>query len=130
MKWIVAQVPDDGHVFILFGPHIAVSDSGELGKCLRVGQAHESGACGAVLAAYGACKAGEVKPGEMDPLDMQQTWLRQKVHSCFHDIEASNNPMLTLIHKAYKMVEENMLNIVNHNYGNGKLILLGGIQVQ
>ena len=42
------HVPDDGHIIILFGPHIAISDEGELGKYLREGQVHESTACGAV----------------------------------------------------------------------------------
>lgn len=32
------QVPDDGNIFILFGPHIAISETGELGKYKRIGQ--------------------------------------------------------------------------------------------
>lgn len=123
------QVPDNGHVFILFGPHIGISDSGELGKCLRLGQTTESGACGAVLAAYNSCKCGQVKQQEVDMSDMQQSWLKQKILSCLEEIESSSDKMQTLIHKAYHAVEEHLLDIINHDYGSGKLILLGGIQV-
>lgn len=126
---LLLQVPDGGDVFILFGPHIGISESGELGKCLRLGQSVESAACGAVLAAYNSCKCGQVKPYEMDMADMEQSWLKQKVLSCFHDIEASSNKVQTLAQKAYHAVEESMLKIINHDYGEGKLILLGGIQV-
>lgn len=123
------QVPDDGHVFILFGPHIAVSDSGELGKYLRIGQHCQSSACGAVLAAYNSCKAGEVNPAVVDMSDMQQSWLRQTVHASYDEIAEAPEPLETLIKKTYAAIEKTMLQIVNHNFGNGKLILLGGIQV-
>merc|ERR1719203_1206448 len=32
------HVPESGHVLILFGPHVAISESGELGKYRRKGQ--------------------------------------------------------------------------------------------
>jgi hypothetical protein len=109
---------------------MAVSVDGELGKYHRVGQHCDSSACGAVLAAYQACKAGEVDPNVMDMSDMQQTWLRQRVHACYPEIAASREPLQTLITKTYHEIERTMLEMVNHDFGNGKLILLGGIQVR
>merc|ERR1711933_207966 len=70
------HVPEGGHVLILFGPHIAISAEGELGKYLRDGQSKHSAACGAVLAAYEACKRGDASVGEFDFTDMQQSWLK------------------------------------------------------
>lgn len=35
------HVPDGGHVVILFGPHVGISEHGEVGKYHRVGQEHE-----------------------------------------------------------------------------------------
>ena len=69
------HVPDDGHVLILFGPHVGVreprkwsgpvvdsrladaalrqvSEAGVVGKYCRKGQSCDSSACGAVLSAY------------------------------------------------------------------------------
>jgi len=121
------HVPQDGHVMILFGPHVAISETGEIGKYKRIGQAKESTACGAVLAAYNACCAGPVE-GD-DPLDMQQNWLKQKVSNELDKIKAADNPLQTLFYTAYEAVKEKLLVCVNHKYGPGNLVLLGGIQI-
>jgi len=127
------HVPDHGHILILFGPHIAISEEGQLGKFRRAGQMHHSPACGAVLAAYNASRAGDldldIDLGEVDMSDIQQYWLRKKVHGCMRDIEASPEPLRALVGKVYAAVEEQMLRIVHHEYGDGKLFLLGGIQI-
>lgn len=76
----------DGHLMILFGPHIAISSTGELGKYLREGQSGESTACGAVLAAYNACCAdqscgsflGKSYRYMFDEDDMQQSYLMER----------------------------------------------------
>jgi len=121
------HVPEDGHVMVLFGPHVAISATGEIGKYKRIGQAKESTACGAVLAAYNACCAGPVE-GD-DPLDMQQNWLKQKVSDQLDKIKAADNPLQTLFYTAYEAVKEKLLVCVNHKYGSGNLVLIGGIQI-
>ena len=95
------HVPQDGHVVILFGPHIAISEAGELGKYLRIGQCNHLTACGAVLSAFDAAKKGAV--GEHDPNDMQQSWLKAKVSQQLDAITAAADPIaaLTLTACAY-----------------------------
>jgi hypothetical protein len=121
------HVPDGGHVLVLFGPHIAISNEGELCKILRVGQSQKSGACGAVLAAYAACCKGEAR--EFDPSDMQQSWLEQKVQKSLPKIKNASEPMKELVNVAYESVKGNILEIVNNNFGDGHLVLVGGIQI-
>lgn len=121
------HVPDDGHVLIVFGPHIGVSPTGELGKFLRNGQSALSTSCGAVIAAYSQCTSGQRMPA--DPKDMMQSWLREKLMPYCADISKSVNPMKDLVMKAYYAIEEEMLNIVNTGYGPGNLVLVGGIQI-
>lgn len=121
------HVPDDGHVIILFGPHIAISESGELGKYLRTGQKNESTACGAVLAAYDSCKSGD--DFEFDINDMQQCWLREKLTAVMPRVMEDEEPLQALIFAAYEAVKENILDIVNCKFGTGKVVLLGGIQL-
>jgi len=122
------HVPDDGNVLILFGPHIAISDVGELGKYLRSGQHSHSTACGAVMAAYDACVKGMVTD-DFDMEDMQQSWLKQNVNEKYAQIKAADEPLLALIRVAYGLVRDKLLRIVNMNFGKGKLALLGGIQI-
>jgi len=121
------HVPDDGHVLIVFGPHIGISVDGEPGKFLRDGQHKHSTACGAVIAAYQQVSSGMAAGS--DPSDVEQAWLRGKLRSACGEVAASDDPMVALVMKAYKAVEEEMLNIVNTDFGSGNLILIGGIQI-
>uniref|UniRef100_A0A7S4T8T0 Limiting CO2-inducible protein B/C beta carbonyic anhydrase domain-containing protein n=1 Tax=Alexandrium monilatum TaxID=311494 RepID=A0A7S4T8T0_9DINO len=121
------HVPDDGHVVVVFGPHIGISPTGELGKFLRVGQSALSTSCGAVIAAYSQCTSGANLPA--DPQDMMQSWLRGQLKPHCPEIEKSVNPMKDLVMKAYREIEAEVMRIVNTDYGSGHLVLLGGIQI-
>jgi len=121
------HVPDNGHVLIVFGPHVGFSPAGEPGKFLRTGQADLSTSCGAVIAAYSQCTSDPNMAA--DPQDMEQSWLREKLAPHCAEVAASKNVMVELALKAYKVVEEEMLSIINTNYGPGNLVLVGGIQI-
>jgi len=125
-----AHVPTDGNIVILFGPHVGVSASGELGKYLRNGQPDPSSACGAVLAAYGQCQAGDCGKDHDDLMyDMQQAYIRNKLMPHTKRISGSKDPLAALAQQSYNMVEESVMQIVNNNFGSGKLVLIGGIQM-
>ena len=80
-----------------------------------------------MLGAYAACKCGQA--GEFDEMDMQQSWLKQRINRRFGEIESSDDQMKALIHVAYEAVKEKLLGIINTDFGSGKLILVGGIQI-
>jgi hypothetical protein len=121
------HVPDDGNVIVLYGPHVGITASGEVGKCLRNGQTKESTACGACVAAYQQSLAGNVGPDMA--LDMQQSWLRGKVGPCVHRIKSAGNPMAELAKVSYEAVAETVTAIANTDFGSGYLVLVGGIQL-
>jgi len=123
------HVPDDGNVVILFGPHIAISEDGELGKYLRDGQSTHSSACGAVIHAYEQCLALPWSDEDNVELDMQQAWLRKEVRKAMPKISAHKEPLQQLILTAYEAVLEKLLKCVNTNFGHGKLVLIGGIMI-
>ena len=81
---------------------VGISENGEIGKYLRKGQGKESTACGAVLAAYDACKSGSVSPSdELDPYDMQQSWLKKKIQEQMGVINKAEEPLSQLARTAY-----------------------------
>ena len=44
------HIPDDGHIFILFAPHVGISETLQVGKYTREGQScREGAACGAAI---------------------------------------------------------------------------------
>jgi len=122
------HVPDNGNVLIVFGPHIGFSIDGEAGKFLRRGQASLSTACEAVIAAYNQCMEGGYYVHH-DRQDLQMSRLRRLLKSECREVSKAENPMVALVYKAYKAVEEEMLAIINTDFGPGKLVLLGGIQI-
>mmetsp|Transcript_9313 Transcript_9313/g.17359 ORF Transcript_9313/g.17359 Transcript_9313/m.17359 type:complete len:705 (-) Transcript_9313:78-2192(-) len=127
------HVPDDGNIIIIFGPHVAVSAEGLIGKTLREGQHHLSTACGAVIGAYNACSAaynsnwGEKI--EYNPVDMQMGWIKSQIEAHLDLVSAQPNPMAALAYQAYEMVKAKLEKIVNLEFGSGKLVLIGGIQI-
>mmetsp|Transcript_164271 Transcript_164271/g.315583 ORF Transcript_164271/g.315583 Transcript_164271/m.315583 type:complete len:696 (-) Transcript_164271:93-2180(-) len=127
------HVPDDGNIIIIFGPHVAVSAEGLIGKTLREGQHHLSTACGAVIGAYNACSAAagnDTTAGdEYNPVDMQMGWIKSQIEAHLDLVSAQPNPMAALAYQAYEMVKANMEQIVNLEFGSGKLVLIGGIQI-
>jgi len=123
------HVPDDGHLLLLFGPHVAVSETGEVGKYARDGQSIESSACGAVIAAYHQCNCGHTNCADDELYDMQQAWIRRQLAPHASRISKEACPMAALAHQAYTTVHEKISNIVNLDFGTGNLVLVGGIQI-
>jgi len=123
------HVPHGGNILILFGPHVAVAESGEVGKYLRTGQADHSTACGAVIGAYHACCNKSIVDGDFDPHDMQMGWIKKMLDPHVENIKVQPNPMTALVHQAYILVKDKLLNIVNTDFGSGYLVLVGGIQI-
>jgi len=131
-KAFSSHAPDNGNVLIVFGPHVALSPKGEVGKYLREGQTNESSACGACIGAYNACcsaKDPSDMAKEIDVADSQMCWIKQQIAPHAKDIEKSANPMAKLAFVSYDTVNEMMLKVVNTDFGSGYLVLLGGIQI-
>lgn len=120
------HVPDGGHVVVIFGPHVAISVTGEVGKYHRIGQHHESTACGAFTAALAQCQAGH---DHFDPHDAQQCWLRDSVRPHVPGIKEAPNANAALAHVAYDIIASSIDNVVNTDFGSGMLVLIGGIQI-
>jgi len=123
------HVPDDGHVLVLFGPHVGVSEDGEIGKVRRCGQCAKSTACGAIIGAFNSCLGKSSKDDEFDPTDMQMDWIKQHVKPVADKINEEPEPMAALAHQSYTFVEEEILKVVNTKFGIGNLVLVGGIMI-
>ena len=77
MSAFAHHVPENGAAMIFYAPHIGVSNSGELGKIIRVGQHEESSCCGAAALALGRLKNDEITLGEKPADDYQQHTLQE-----------------------------------------------------
>jgi len=124
-----SHVADDGHILVAFGPHVGISEEGQIGKIPRSGQAELSSACGAVIGAYKACLAGWKKDVGDSGYDLQMDFCKRSIAPHAAAIERTEDPVAALTHQAYQMVYESVDASVNTEFGNGYLCLLGGIQI-
>lgn len=122
------HVPHEGNVFILFGPHVGMTPDGEVGLFVRSGQPHASNTCGALVGGYNMVSAGKTIPLD-DLADVEEAWICAKLSTYIPEIKASDNPMVSLVKRAYEVIEDEVLKIVNTKFGSGNLVLLGGIQI-
>jgi len=118
---LASKVPDNGGLFLMYGPHISVSEDGTIG---RVGNQGSGGS--AIIEAYEDCLAA---PGSTeDPADLQASWLRSQLGPRIARIQASPNEMVGLAREAYEVIDQQLrATIMGHR---GLLMLLGGVSVR
>jgi hypothetical protein len=124
------HVPDNGNIILIYGPHVGISEDGDVGKCLRPGQNAVSTACGAVVGAYNACCGMEQDERvEFDENDMQMGWIKSQLMPHVGRIQKEKYPLSALTYQAFEAVKAKINTIVNTNFGSGRLVLIGGIQI-
>jgi len=132
------HIPDGGSCLIVYGPHVGIDAEGNIGKIDRRGREKAGACCGSAVAACGYVKQvldGKVEPSPPPscPLDAQQTFVGSMLLPHAERVHGSENPMAELPFALYDAQEELMRNIVekgaSHVHGDGKIALLGGIQI-
>ncbi len=87
-----SHIPTNGGAFIIYGPHIGVTNEGELGKIRRDEQVSDSNCCGSINVGVETAKSG-IKPLEVDRLDPQQNRVEQILFEKKDEILNAPNPM-------------------------------------
>lgn len=136
------HIPDNGNIFILFAPHIGISDSFQLGKYSRIGQSCDGSACGAAVGALNHCLACKAIPNNeslgANPYDYQMQYLISEVNKRVDSIkekEDHNERMAELVQQIFDISLQFLENIIDLNVkdvrGNPgcRICLLGGVQI-
>lgn len=129
------HVPDHGHLFILYAPHVGISPDGEFGYYARSGQERVTPghACGAAIGAYNhICIGGEVFSYAdlgQHPYDYQMQWIISKLNAVVGGIKSADNSMVQLGKEMFKIIDDFMSHIVCLDELSGTVVLLGGIQI-
>jgi hypothetical protein len=129
------HVPANGNVFILFAPHVAIS--GHTGRCgyyRRLGMHLESTACGAAIGGFNAVKDSEAALAVLSEDDFQMDFIKREIFHQLAVIRQHPEEMVGLAHAMYNIVRTALLKIINFRWtngftGGGKLVLLGGLQI-
>jgi hypothetical protein len=77
MAAFASHVPDEGAIFIYYGPHIGITKKGELGEVARLGQHKNSSCCGAAKGALHNLIENKIVPDRLTVLDYQMNTIEQ-----------------------------------------------------
>jgi hypothetical protein len=132
------HIPDGGDCLVVFGPHVGVDADGVVGKVNRRGMANSGACCGSACAAAGhvACALkGEVAPQVIstDVVDAQQTFVNNLLLPYAERLDAADDTMAELPRALYdaqkKIIDQIIAAGCQEVGGDGKIALLGGIQI-
>jgi len=118
MGAFVHHCPDKGKIFIMFGPHVGVSNDGTVGKIERIGQKALSTSCGAGIGAYKAImgSASDEEKAFLGTKDFQEEYIIAKLRDRLEPIKgqpSSNETVTFVTNKMYDLVWEMLRSEIN-----------------
>ncbi len=126
MGAFASHIPDNGAVFIYYGPHIGVTRSGGIGEIHRIGQSKNSGCCGAARAAVNRLAEDKIVPGRMEDMDYQMHTIEQIVLAQQERILSAETPIYEATETIYEAIDKRINELVARTQYNCKYILLIG----
>ncbi|MGH8550160.1 MAG: hypothetical protein ACRERU_16465 [Methylococcales bacterium] len=103
---VAHHIPDGGSALIAYGPHIGITDQGELGKLLRPGQHKESAACGALTLALKHFQSSSDYRPAYDDDDTEQMTLERRLLPFREQILTAEKPLQAATEIAYTIIHE------------------------
>lgn len=130
MGAFASHVPDDGAVFIYYGPHIGISKEGKLGEITRHGQHKTSGCCGAAKAGLSKLKNNEIVPERITELDYQMNTIEQILLQQKSRILNAPEPLFEATEVIYEAIDERINALVEKtDYQCTYVILVGAVLI-
>lgn len=127
------HIPDGGAALFIFGPHIGISRTGEVGKIKRVGQHRHTNTCGALMMVQDHVLSTSIH--QIDPADyseFQPEFLALRLLPMAGEIKAAEVPILKTTHLVYDEIEKEMLALLKHHpslLSKFPVYILGGIVI-
>lgn len=130
MAAFASHVPDDGAVFIYYGPHIGVTKIGTIGEIHRLGQHKNSGCCGAAKGALGKLLNDQIIAGNVTELDYQMNTIEQILLEQKNRVLTASSPLFEATEVIYEAIDQRINELVElTNYNCKYVILLGSILI-
>jgi hypothetical protein len=130
MGAFASHVPDDGAVFIYYGPHIGISKSGIVGEIHRMGQHKNTGCCGAAKGALNKLINNQIIANNVTELDYQMNTIEQILLSQKGRILNAHSQLLEATEVIYEAIDNRINELVEKtNYNCKYIILVGAILI-
>jgi len=126
MGAFASHVPDDGAVFIYYGPHIGITKTGEIGAIHRVGQSNNSGCCGAAKGALNKLLNNQIIEGNVTEMDYQMNTIEQILFKQKARIVNAEIPIHEATEVIYEAIDQRINELVKNTKYNCKYVILMG----
>lgn len=127
------HVPDGGAALFIFGSHIGISCSGEVGKIKRVGQHRHTNTCGALMMVQNHVLSTHIhKIDAADYSAFQPEFLALRLLPMADEIRKADVPILKTTHLVYDEIENEILKLIINNpllQSEFPVYILGGIVI-
>jgi hypothetical protein len=127
MGAFASHVPDEGAVFVYYGPHIGVSKNGAIGEIHRVGQTKNTGCCGAAKGALGKLVDNLIEEGKVSEMDYQMNTIEQILLKEKERVLSADLPIKEATEVIYEAIDRRILELVAATKYNCKYIILVGV---
>ncbi len=130
MGAFASHVPDEGAVFIYYGPHIGITKDGTIGEIHRIGQSKNSGCCGAAKGALGKLSNNQITAGNITELDYQMNTIEQILFNEKDRVLSAITPLFEATEVMYESIDRRINELVDKtNYNCKYVILVGAILI-
>lgn len=126
MGAFASHVPDEGAVFIYYGPHIGITKDGTIGEIHRFGQAKNSGCCGAAKGALGKLTNNQITAGNVTELDYQMNTIEQILFNEKDRVLNAKTPLFEATEVIYEATDKRINELVEKTKYNCKYVILAG----
>jgi len=126
MQAFASHVPDDGAVFIYYGPHIGISKEGVIGEINRFGQNKPSGCCGAANGALKKLIDNSLESGHITEIDYQMNSIEQILLKQKERILKAEIPLYEATEIIYDSIDKRIEELVAATTYNCKYVILAG----
>lgn len=126
MGAFASHVPDEGAVFIYYGPHIGITKNGTIGEIHRFGQSRNSGCCGAAKGALGKLTNNQIIAGNVTDLDYQMNIIEQILLNEKARILNAQTPLYEATEVMYESIDNRINELVDKTSYNCKYVILVG----
>lgn len=127
MQAFASHVPDDGAVFIYYGPHIGISKQGIIGEINRIGQHKPSSCCGAANGALNKLLDDRIQFGHITEMDYQMNIIEQILFNQKEKILKANIPLYEATEIIYEAIDNRIQELIAATKYNCKYIILVGV---
>jgi hypothetical protein len=126
MGAFASHVPDEGAVFIYYGPHIGITKNGTIGEIHRFGQSRNSGCCGAAKGELGKLTNNQIIAGNVTDLDYQMNIIEQILLNEKARILNAQTPLYEATEVMYESIDIRINELVDKTSYNCKYVILVG----